>query len=150
MKTKLLFHYISYLQYPFMIIAIFFVFKLYLDGSANDQESTDFFLSNINRVLIFIGLGISFSTLQDTAKTQNQISKRVWEDPKKGRIAIFVISIMVLFLIISGLVGYFNTNDTALRDLCLGIIIMGIALVGLLKSAIEMFENNRRDKNITS
>ena len=95
-----------------------------------------------------MGLGISFSTLQDTTKTQNKFSRKIWENPKKGKIAIFAISLMTLFIIVNGLIGYFNTTDSRLKELSSGIIILGIGMIGLLKSAIEMFENHRKDKNV--
>lgn len=147
MKIKLLFHYISYLQYPLMLVAVYFALMPYINGFENNKESIDSFFRNVNNMLIFMGLGISFSTLQDTEKTQNKMSKKIWENPKKGKIAILVMSLMTLFMMILGLVGYFNTNDNRLKDVSIGIIILGIGFIGLLKSAIEMFENHRLDKN---
>lgn len=143
MKIKLIFHYISYLQYPLMIVAIFFVLKPYFNGFENTNE----IFKDLNSMLVFMGLGISFSTLQDTSKTQNKMSEKVWKNPKKGKKAILAISIMTFFIIIIGLVAYFSASDSTLKELSIGIIVLGIGLVGLLKTAIEMFENHRIDKN---
>ena len=65
MKIKLLFHYISYLQYPLMLIALYFAFKPYFNGLEITNEKIDLIFRNLNNMLIFMGLGISFSTLQD-------------------------------------------------------------------------------------
>ncbi len=90
------FHKISYLQYPFMLVGLFYAFKPYFVGFDTIWE-------NVNYGLIFLGLGISFSTLQDTTKTQNKASKKVWESPKKGKFAISVMALMAIFLIVVGL-----------------------------------------------
>jgi hypothetical protein len=62
--TRKLFHYISYLQYPLMLVGLFFCYKPFI----SDINSL---WVEFNRAMVFMGLGISMSTLQDTAKTQN-------------------------------------------------------------------------------
>ena len=146
MKVKLIFHYISYLQYPIMFIAIFFAIKPFLYGLEDKKEMLNLIITNFNNVLIFMGLGISFSTLQDTTKTQNEFSKRVWENPTKGKVMISFMSIMAFFFIILGLVGYFSSQENTLKELSIGIIILGIGFIGLIKTALDMFENHRIDK----
>ena len=54
---------------------------------------------------------------------------------------------MILFLHIFGLKGYFLSNEGVLKDLSVGIIVLGLGMFGFLKAAIEMFENHRSDKN---
>jgi protein-S-isoprenylcysteine O-methyltransferase Ste14 len=130
-----------------MFVALFFAFKPYFNGFEMNAEKADLIFKNLNNVLIFMGLGISFSTLQDTTKTQNKMSRKVWENPKKGKLAILLISLLTLSFILIGLTGYFSTNENKLKELSIGIIIFGIGLIGLLKAAIEMFENHRKDKN---
>lgn len=97
-----------------------------------------------------MGLGISFSTLQDTTKTQNNFSKRVWESPKKGKIALLIMSMMSLSTILFGVYGLYVSEKESIKELSFGFIVLGIGLIGLLKTAIEVFENHRKDKNTTS
>ena len=134
------FHKISYLQYPFMLAGLFYAFKPYVVGFNTIWE-------NANLAMIFIGLGISLSTLQDTAKTQNKASRKVWESPKKGKMALNLIAIMAIFLIVLGLYGIYISTSEIFKQLAFGIIVLGIGVVGMLKTAIEMFENHRLDKN---
>ncbi len=150
MKIKLLFHYISYLQYPLMFIALYFAFKPYLNGFEASAHSIDLIFESLNKMLIFMGLAISFSTLQDTSKTQNKLSRKIWEHPKKGKITIVILALFTLFLVALGLISLFNIHDTRLKELSIGIIVLGIGLVGMLKTTIEMFEYHRKDKNITA
>jgi len=128
-----------------MLIAIYFAISPLISGVELNHEPNNLIFENINKVLVFMGLAISFSTLQDTSKTQNELSRKIWKSPMKGKIAILIISIMVLGLLVSGLFGFLSTENNALKDFSIGIIILGIGVLGMLKSAIEMFEHHRED-----
>jgi preprotein translocase subunit Sss1 len=148
--VKQVFHMVSYLQYPLAILGLVFVIKPYITGFEVYRDNLSLLFKDLNSVLILMGLAISFSTLQDTTKTQNKISLRVWQDPLKGKIFLAVLSVFILGLIIIGMIGYFGTANTYLKELSIGIIILGIGLIGMLKTGIEMFENHRKDKNLRS
>lgn len=147
MKFKVIFHYISYLQYPFMLIALYFVFSPYFSGIENLKQNPNLIFVQLNTALIFMGLGVSFSSLLDTTKTQNKLSKDVWENPRKGKIAITLMSLFIFFILTIGLIGYLNDFDGLLDELSIGLIVLGLGMFGFLKAAIEMFENHRKDKN---
>ncbi len=147
MKFKTIFHYISYLQYPLMLIGLYFALSPYFNGIEKIKENPDLIFKNLNSTLIFMGLGVGFSSLQDTTKTQNKISEKIWKNPKKGKIMIAMISFMILLLLLLGLIGYYISNTRILKELSIGIIVFGLGMLGFLKAAIEMFENHRIDKN---
>ena len=138
--TKHFFQVISYLQYPFALIALYFVIKPYFNGFEN-------LLGNYNDALVFAGIGISFSTLQDTTKTQNNFSKKVWESPKKGKAFIIMMAVTTFIFIAFGIYGSYISPETKISQLSFGILVFGIGNLGMLKAAIEMFENHRLDKN---
>ncbi len=123
MSFRQTFQVLSYLQYPLMALGLFFSVKPYFKGFEYLAENPNIVFVNYNYALIFMGLGISFSTLQDTSKMQNEFSRKIWKNPKKGKIVI---------LIICGLV--------------LECLIFGIGLIGFLKTALEAFENHREDR----
>lgn len=139
-NTALLFHRISYLQYPCMLLALFLV-----SYSIITDIQTIFYY--FNHALVFMGLGVSFSTLQDTTTTQNEISRKVWVDPVKGKRMITVSGITTFTFILLGITGLLSSPDSIIRQLSLGFIAFGIGLIGMLKAMIEMFENHRIDKN---
>jgi len=147
MGLKQIFQYVSYLQYPLMLVALYFGFEPSLKGIEAMSENIDSTLSSYNSTLIFMGLAIGFSTLQDTTKTQNKFSKKIWENPKKGKIGVLIITLMTLFFVVSGVFLYFGSGNEKLKSLSTGLIIFGIGMLGFLKAAIEIFENHRRDKN---
>ena len=123
-----------------MAISLYFYFQFIF------SFKTEADWNQLNNMLIIMGLSISFSTLQDTSKVQNMLSKKVWQSPRKGKAFIIGLSMAILLTITIGLFFYFNTIDSALKEVSLGLIVFSIGLIGLLKSAIEMFENHRRDK----
>ncbi len=138
--TRKLFHTISYLQYPLFAVAVYYAFKPYVVGFYTVW-------ANLNNVLIFGGLGISLSTLQDTTTTQNEFSHRIWQSPKKGKAALVLIATKAFLLVFIGFFGLYISQNPILKELSLGTIVVGIGVIGLLKAAIEMFENHRIDKN---
>lgn len=133
-KIKQVFHLISYLQYPAMLIGLFYALKPYLDGVNVD-------LKNLNNALVFVGLGISLSTLQDTSKTHNKLFKLIREKPKNGRTIINFMSVITFFILALGIFGIFFSGNHLLNELYFGLILLGVGLIGFLKSAIEVIEN---------
>lgn len=142
-NIKNVFHKISYVQYPLILIALFYSFLPYVRGF-------DIFWPSINQALIFAGLGISFSTLQDTTKTQNNFSKKIWENPKKGRRVLIFIFIFAMAMMGFGVYGFFVAKEGIVKEVAFGTLMLGVGYIGLLKSAIEMYENHRTDKNSTT
>ncbi|HEU4775267.1 MAG TPA: hypothetical protein VFS95_00495 [Telluria sp.] len=135
-NVKRLFQVISYLQYPLMLVALGYMLYPYFAGF-------DTLWTSINNVLIFFGLAISFSTLQDTTKTQNNFSKKVWEDPRKGMFALMLISGSTLLFLALGMFGILFSKGGILKEVSFGVLMLGLSYIGLLKSAIEMHEHHR-------
>lgn len=137
MNFKQIFHYVSYLQYPLMLVGTYYAIYPYIYGF-------DTLWVSLNNLLVFMGLGISFSTLQDTSKTQNEFSKKVWESPKKGKRMLILLSFLTAFVLLIGIIGYFSASISVLKELSFGTIVLGIGLMGMLKAAAEMAENHRK------
>ncbi|MDW3192608.1 MAG: hypothetical protein R8G66_09585 [Cytophagales bacterium] len=143
MNPRRFFHAISYLQYPIMACALYFyvpfIQKLFATQEL-DYQNLDYFL-------IMLGVALSFSTLQDTTKTQNKLSRKVWENPLFGKVFLIVVAISTFLMIFSGLVFIVLPIESILKDMAVGLTVLGIGFLGVLKAAIEMFENHRLDKN---
>ena len=77
------------------------------------------FWTDLNTALIFMGLAVSFSTLQDTTKVQNKISKRVWENPKYAKAFLIYLSIMIVLIMGFGFFGYFVSKDPNIQEISL-------------------------------
>ena len=141
-NIKAIFHKISYIQYPLVVVSMVY-YVLFIISMSN--KAPDWQL--LNNVLLFYGISLSFSTLQDTTKTQNKFSRKIWEHPKKGKRMLFIIVLLMVVLLVAGIIGMFGSTATIHREVSMGLIVLAIGLMGILKSASEMFENHRLDKN---
>ena len=139
-SPRRLFHAASYLQYPFMAVAGFYVIRPYFTGF-------DSIFEDFNFTLLYAGVAIGFSSLQDPTTTQNEVSRKVWEDPRKGSWAIGIIAATVVLAIGGGLAGLYVAAGSPWSQLAMGLVGLGLGMFGLLKTAIEMFENHRLDRN---
>lgn len=141
-NVKGIFHKISYLQYVFIPVTLYYYTLFVISLTKNDINWIP-----LNKVLIFVGIAISLSSLQDTTTTQNKFSRKIWEHPKKGKYMLIYLSAMSFILITAGLIAYLFVHETILQDVSFGLMMLGIGILGLLKAAIEMYENHRLDKN---
>ncbi len=143
MNNKLFFHYLSYFQYPFLFGLLYFVYKL---NSGEFNIST--YLENMNNIFVLAGLAFSFSTLQDTEKVSIKIEKKIWENPKLGKLFLRVLIAFTLSILIFGIFGYFFAKNENVKEVSFGVIVLGVGLISLTKTGIEIFENHRKDKKI--
>lgn len=137
--ARALFQLLSYLQYPAMAVAAIYAAMPLFTGLSNPFDDW-------NYALLYAGVGVGLSSLQDPTRTQNKVSKNVWQDPRKGRIALWLLSLEALVPIVVGLIGAYLSTSTVLNQLSLGLVAFGLGMVGLLKTAIEMFEHHRLDR----
>ena len=83
------------------------------------------------------------------SKTQSKFSKRIWENPKKGKRMILITCALIVLFLSYGIFGYFITDNVQIKEVSFGAIVLAIGLIGFLKTALEVFENHRKDKNTT-
>lgn len=133
------FQWLSYLQYPALLVALAYAARPLFNGMEGVLDA-------YNNALLYAGVGVGMSSLQDPSKTQNTMSKKVWQDPYKGRLMLWMLSAQALLPIVLGLLGAALASTTALSQLALGLVAFGLGMVGLLKTAIEMREHHRLDK----
>ena len=147
-NIKRIFHILSYIQYPLMILGLFFVIKPFFRGFEYLITNQDYFFRTYNNALIVFGVALSFSTLQDSNKTSLKFENNIYSNPKKGKFAIILTMIMVLVFFIYGFIGYFGLFEKSniITEFSYGSIILGIGLIGYLKLQIEIFDNQRKNK----
>jgi hypothetical protein len=130
---------LSYLQYPALLVALVYAGRPLLGGWAGAFEDW-------NYALLYAGVGVGLSSLQDPTRTQNELSRKVWQDPRKGALMLWLLSFQALLPILVGLVGAYLATSTVLNQLSLGLVAFGLGMVGLLKTALQMFEHHRSDR----
>ncbi len=55
-------------------------------------------------------------------------------------------AITTFFIILIRIYGVYISDNNILKELSFGTVVLDIGMVGLLKTAIEMFENHRKNK----
>jgi hypothetical protein len=140
---KRLFTIASYLQYPFMLLGLFFCYKPIIEDFRGVIAHIDVYIVEFNRALVFLGVGISFSTLQDTTKVQNRLSQWVYDSPRRTTIFLGMFIVQAVLSITLGLMGQFGSNKF-LQELSFGFISLGVGILGMLKAAIEMADYQRK------
>ena len=128
-KVIKVFHYLSFIKYPILIIGIYYFYKPFFSENSN-------LLENYNYGLIFLGLGMGLDSLKDYGKL-TWLDKKVYLKPKIAKYYFSILGIVILSVIVSGIIGYFSTEKNTLKELSIGFIIFGIGTIGILKAGIQ-------------
>lgn len=147
-SARRVFQWLSYLQYPALLVALYFSVRAGVAIGSVERSGWGGVYEAANMALLHAGIGIGLSSLQDPSKTQNAVSRRVWEDPRKGRWMLGLIAAYALGAMTLGLVGAYVSGDPVLNQLSLGLLAFGLGMVGLLRTAMEMREHHRLDRNL--
>ena len=129
-----------------MFTGLYFSLRPFIIGIELVKEDPSIFIENTNLMLIFIGLGLNFSSLQDTSNAHSNLTRKIYEGPIKGKIFLLIIMLMIGGTLGTGLIGYFSTEEKSWNDLSVGLIILALGMFGFLKAGAEMFEHHRLDK----
>ncbi|KLI97792.1 hypothetical protein WQ56_16505 [Luteimonas sp. FCS-9] len=130
-----------------MLVALYYAARTGLAAGVSGQAGWGPVYAAANMALLHAGIGIGLSSLQDPTRTQNAFSRRVWEDPRKGRWMLGLMAAYALGAMALGLVGAYVAGDPVVAQLSLGLLAFGLGMVGLLKTAMEMREHHRLDRN---
>ncbi|MBH9576961.1 hypothetical protein [Inhella proteolytica] len=145
-EARQVFQWLSYAQYPALLVTTVYMVQAVIALTAFRTAGWGPVFDLLNLVLLYGGVAIGLSSLQDPSKTQNKISRRVWMDPAKGRVLLWVLALEAFVPIALGLVGASLAKDTVVSQLALGLVAFGLGMIGLLKTAIEMREHHRLDR----
>lgn len=146
LEARQLFQWLSYLQYPALLVTLVYTVQAVIAVFAIKTTGWAPVLDLANLALLYGGVAIGLSSLQDPTKTQNKLSLRVWQDPAKGRLLLWLLALEAFVPIVLGLVGASLAKDSAISQLSLGLVAFGLGMIGLLKTAIEMREHHRLDR----
>ncbi|HOF55706.1 MAG TPA: hypothetical protein PLD74_07785 [Prolixibacteraceae bacterium] len=138
-NIKKLFHRLSYLQYPLVLIAFILLIKPLVKGFDYLSSNPEYLFDAYSNALIFFGVTLSFSALQDPTRTSLRFEKKIWENPKKAKVYLSITLITTFIFFASGLLGFIMSGSSQ-REFAYGSIVLAIGLLGYLKFQIEVFE----------
>lgn len=144
-NIKQIFHTLSYLQYPLLVIGLYLIVKPVFKGFDFLSSNPEYLFQTYNNALIFLGITLSFASLQDPSKTSLSYEKNIWKSPKKAKIIFFfTISTIVVFFT-AGILGFLVT-ESVIKEFSYGSLILAIGLLGYLKLQIDIFENHKEKR----
>ncbi len=133
------FHALSFAQYPLMVIAIIYIGRPFFRDFAA-------LWADFNLGLLFFGLAISFGSLQDITRPHYSMAKRIFETPAKAKALILLLVVEIVFFIAMGLFGLLGSHVEELREVSFGLIIFGLGMLGMLKTALESADYHQRTR----
>jgi MFS family permease len=116
-----------------MLIALYYAIQPYFSGTGTD-------LVSLNNAMVFVGLGISLATLQDPSRSQNKVFRYISEHPGHGKRMIALMAVITLFIMIFGLIGFFQEKNQTLNELYFGFFLLGVGLIGFIKGAVDVMD----------
>ena len=138
-SIKKLFHGLSYLQYPLVLIAFILLIKPLFKGFDYLSSNPEYLFDTYSYALIFFGVTLSFSALQDPTRTSLRFEKKIWQNPKKAKVHLSITLITTFIFFASGLLGFIMSGSSQ-REFAFGSIVLAIGLLSYLKFQIELFE----------
>lgn len=129
-KVIKIFHWLSYIKYPILIIGIYYFYTPILFENQNLLES-------YNNGLIFLGLGMGLDSLKDYGKL-TWLDKQVYHKPEIAKYYFIFIGFVFTGFIIFGVIGYFSSEVSVLKELSIGFIVFGLGSLGVLKAGIQV------------
>ena len=140
-NIKQIFHALSHIQYPLLLIGLFLIVKPIFKGFDFLSENPEYLFQTYNNALIFFGLTLSFAALQDPGKTSLKYEKRIWKNQKKAKVILIFTIVTTVIFFIAGLLS-FIVKESVIKEFSYGSIILAIGLLGYLKLQIDMFDNH--------
>ncbi|MGV6831396.1 MAG: hypothetical protein ACWA5P_07540 [bacterium] len=136
------FHYISFLQYPFMLMALYYCYEPIIKGIENFNK--DAIIENYNLCLLFFGIALSFTSLADIRK-RTKLGDKIFGKEKRAKNWLIYVCMLVIIIFALGIFCKFFTNDEKIQKLSIGVFVFGIGMLGLLRMNIEIIKTYQKD-----
>ncbi|WP_373775209.1 MULTISPECIES: hypothetical protein [Bacteroidales] len=137
-NVRKIFHLLSYLQYPLVAIALArLIFPLFR-GFEYLSTHSEYLFSNYNQMLIYYGLALSFSSLQDPTKTSLRYERKIWKTPRKAKVILFATTVTMMLFFFTGFVGLM-ADQPVMKEFTNGSFILSIGLLSYLKFQLDLY-----------
>lgn len=143
-NIRQLFHTLSYLQYPLVLIAFFYLVKPLFKGFGYLSAHPDFLFNAHSKALVLFGVTLSFSALQDTSRTSLRFEKKIWRSPKKAKRMLLITLTTAFLFFASGLWGFFATESFK-KEFAYGSVVLAVGILGYLKFQLDIFDTHKKD-----
>ncbi|NRB64237.1 MAG: hypothetical protein HRU40_14640 [Saprospiraceae bacterium] len=141
-KIFRIFHYASFLQYPFLGLALFYCYKPIFKGL--NYFDTDAIIDLYNTSLLFLGIALSFTSLADIRK-RTKLGDHIFGNKKRARKWLIYMCSLIIIIFGFAIFCKFFTNNEKLENLSIGLFVLGIGMLGLLRMNIEIIKSYQNE-----
>jgi len=127
----------SFLQYPFLLIALYYCFEPIL-LRINTSNTYDFIVS-YNLSLLFLGIGLSFTSLTDITK-RTKIGDKLFGKRKNAKLWVIYLGALIIAIFILAIDAKFFSNNQKFNKIAIGLFVLGIGMIGLLRMHLEIIK----------
>lgn len=135
-------HFISFLQYVFIAIALYYCYEPLFKGVRN--FNIDMIIHNYNLGLLFLGVALSFASLADVNK-RTKIGDKIFGKEKRAKLWLTLVCFLIVIVFVLGILCKFFMKDQALNNLSVGIFVFGIGMLGLLRMNLEIIKSYQKN-----
>ena len=128
---------IRLLQYPFLLIALYYCSEPIFLGI--DTFSTYDLTTNYNLCLLFAGIGLSFTSLADITK-RTKIGNKLFGKRKNAKLWLIYVGVLIITTFILAVDAKFFSNNQNFNEFAIGLFVFGIGMIGLLRMQLEIIK----------
>lgn len=128
-NIKKLFHKLSYLQYPLVLIAFYLLIKPLFKGFDYISSNPEYLFNSYSNALMFFGVALSFSALQDPARPTLRFEKKIWQNLQKAKVFLSITLIIAFIFFASGFLGFIMSGSSQ-REFAFASVVLAIGLLG--------------------
>jgi len=94
---------------------------------------------NYNLALLFMGIGLSFTSLADISK-RTKLGDKIFGKRKIAKRWIIYIGLLIITIFTLAIIAKFFTNNQAFNEVSIGLFVLGIGMIGLLRMNLEIIK----------
>lgn len=131
------FHFLSYLQYPFMLIAMYFLSKMVLSifGEIDVVKA----IENLNSCLLYLGIGLCFIALENIEKSP-KFERKIFEKEKLAKAWLILLFFSFIGLIIIAILMRFYPPSPLFKDLPTSLFVLALGFLSYIKMNIDIIK----------
>lgn len=136
------FHYVSFLQYPFLLVALYYCYEPLIKGIKTFSKES--LIGNYNLALLCLGVAFSFTSLADTSK-RTKLTDLIYKKEKRTKNWLIYVCSLIILIFSLAIICQFFINDDLFKNLSIGLFVFGLGMLSILKMNLEIIKTYQKD-----